>query len=135
MVNRTNRTVSKHTRRRTLEDTLGSGRLNVENMDPNYHYRVENDERGKIQKLKSIGYEICTSDMESTMGDANPEEVGSIIQTTVNKEGTKGILMRQPIEFKIEDDAFKQKQIDETEKAMFRQAENEEGRYGDIKVE
>ena len=135
ITDRPNRNESKHTRRRTLADDLGMGRLNVENMNPNYHYRIENDEGGKIERLKAIGYEVVTHGSEdgTTMGDANAKEVGDAITTTVNKEGVKGILLRQPKEFRDEDVAFQQKQIDDAEKAMFRQ--KEDGQYGEIKID
>lgn len=130
-----NRNVSKHTRRRTLEDDLGTGRLNVEGMEEGYYYHVVNDEKGRVERLKARGFEVVEQGKGATMGDANAKQAGSIVQTAVNKEGTKGILMRQPIEFREEDNAFKNRQIDEAEKAMFRQSENEDGRYGEIKTE
>lgn len=131
MANRTNRTVSKHTRRMTLEDSQGLGRLNVKNMNPNYHYFVENDDAGMIEYRKNLGCEVVEYGMGETMGDANEKEVGTAITTTADrKTGKKAILMRQPKEFYEEDVAFQQRQITESEKAMYRQAENEKGRYG-----
>lgn len=131
--NRPNREESKHVRRKTLEDTFAAGRLTTQGLDKNYHYRIENDEGGKIERLKDLGYEVVTHNEGVKMGDANAKEVGTAISTTVNKEGTKAYLLKQPKEFYEEDCAFEQKQIDESEKALFRQIENESGRYGSIK--
>lgn len=132
MEKRPNREESAHKRRRTLADDLGAGRLNVENLDPNFHYRIENDENGKIERLKAMGYENVTHNEGTTMGDANADEVGDLVQTTVNKEGVKGYLLKQPIEFYEEDEKFLQDQVNKTEEGMFKNAENEKGRYGTI---
>ena len=133
--NRPNRDESKHTRRRTLEDSLGFGKLNVEGMDPNYHYRIENDIGNKIDQLKEIGYEVVSHGGTERMGDVNAKEVGTAITTTVDKFGTKAVLLKQPKEFREEDVAFEQSQIDKSEAALFRQAETEKGRYGKIEKE
>ena len=110
---RPDRDVTKHVRRRTAADDFAVGRLNVANIDPNYHYQIENDENGKIERLKALGYEVVTHDEGVTMGDANAKEVGDAVCTTVNKEGTKAYLLKAPIEYRHEDEKFRQDKIKE----------------------
>ena len=135
-LNRPNRSVSAHTRRRTLEDEQGLGKLNVDGMEEGYYYHVVNDKEGRVERLKNRGFEVVEHNGKVSMGDANAQQGGTTVQTTANDtDGSKAILMRIPQEFKNEDDAFRQKQIDESEKALYRQAENEQGRYGTIEKE
>lgn len=131
--NRPSRAVSAHKRRRTLEDEQGLGQLNVDGMEEGYYYHVVNDTNGRVERLKQRGFTVVEHDGKVSMGDSNAKQTGSAVQTTANaSDGTKAILMRIPQEFKNEDDAFRQKQIDESEQALYRQAENEQGRYGTI---
>lgn len=133
---RPNREVSVHTRRRTLEDEQGLGKLNVDGMEEGFYYHVVNDKDGRVEQLKRRGFEVVEHDGKVSMGDSNAKETGSAVQTTANaSNGSKAILMRIPQEFKDEDDAYRQSQIDKGEEALYRQAENEQGRYGTIKVE
>ncbi len=121
------------TRLRTLEDSQNAGKLNVDGKDDEYHYYVENDEKGKIQAREKLGFEVVEKSSGVTMGDANPKEVGSRIETTVFSDGTKGVLMRQRKEWYEEDEKFKADRISKREEALFRK--QEEGQYGEIKVE
>lgn len=136
MNKRTNRSVSKHTRRRTLEDSLGTGKLNVDGMEDGYYYHVVTDKNGRVDELKARGYEVVEHNGIVSMGDSNAREAGTAVQTTADsKDGTKAVLMRCPQEFKDEDDAFRAKQIDKGEEALYRNAKEEKGRYGDIEIE
>ena len=133
---RPSRKVSKHTRRRTLEDSLGHGKLNVKGMEDGYYYHVVNDKNGRVDELKARGYEVVEHDGSISMGDANAKETGTAVQSTADsKDGTKAILMRCPQEFKDEDDAFRARQIDKSEEALYRNAKEEKGRYGDIEID
>jgi hypothetical protein len=136
MANRPSREVSKHKTRVSLEDSQGRGKLNVSGMEEGYYYHVVNDKNGRVEQLKQRGFEVVQHDGRVSMGDSADKQVGSVVKTvTDSKDGTKGVLMRIPQEFKDEDDAFRQKQIDKSEEALFRNAKDEKGRYGDIKVE
>jgi hypothetical protein len=132
-LNRTDRP----TRKQTLEDSEGHGRLNVMGIqdDDEFIYRVVNDKNNRIYQLQQRGYEIVEGDGKIVMGDCNPREVGSQISTTCdNKDGTKAVLMRIRREWKEEDDAYRQSQTDKTEEALFRTLK-EEGQYGEVKKE
>lgn len=142
MNERPNREESAHPRRRTLEDELQAGKLNmVGTPDPNKYYHVVNDDGQRVERMKRRGY-VVEDGSQVTLGDANPKEVGKIAQATANPNLTgvngasgKAVLMSIPREFKEEDDAYRQKMVNETEKALYRNEENEEGRYGKIKKE
>ena len=126
-------------RRRTLEDSMGHGRVTVNGIeeDKDYYYHVANDKDNRVWELEQRGYEVVTKEMAESisMGDYNPSEVGTVVQTTADrKSGMKAVLMRCPKEFKEEDDAFRQKQIDKGEEAIFRTLKDE-GQYGEIKKE
>jgi len=126
------------TRRKTLEDSLGSGKLNVYgNLDENYYYRVVNDERGRVHALQERGYEIVEQGSGVLMGDANPSEPGSRIETTgFYDKGTKAVLMRQPKPFREEDNAYRHGLADKSDETIFRTVnEKESGLHGSIKQE
>lgn len=122
--------------RLTAEDELGRGKLTCEGLDPNFVYRVVNDDGARIDYLKQRGYEIVQKDEGITMGAMNPSEPGSHIQTTVDRRtGMKGVLMRQRKEWYEEDRRFKDQQIAKSEEALFRKETEEKGRYGKLEVE
>ncbi len=123
------------TRLRTLEDSQGTGKLNVDGKDDDYFYYIENDEKGKVQAREKIGFEIVEKSSGVTMGDSNPKEVGSRIETTVFNDGTKGVLMRQRKEWHDEDEKFKADSVNKREEALFRNQQEEKGRYGEIKTD
>lgn len=123
-------------KRKTLEDSQGHGKLNVQGIeeDRDYYYHVVNDKSNRVYQLQQRGYEIVEQDGKIVMGDCNPSETGSAITTTCDdKDGTKAVLMRIRREWKDEDDAFRQRQVAESEKALFRTLD--EGQYGEVKVE
>lgn len=121
----------------TLEDQDESGKLNVSGMEQGYYYHVANEGQ-KLDKLLRRGYEVVQNDGTIKMGDSNPEEIGTNVQATRDKEeGTKAVLTRIPQEFKDEDDAYRQSKVDKTEEALYKNEENmtdEHGkaRYGKI---
>ena len=135
-VGRPSRSVSAHKKRVSLEDSQNAGKLNVQGMEEGYYYHVVNDKNGRVEQLKARGYEVVEHGSSISMGDSNSKETGTAVTTTADsKDGTKAILMRCPQEYKDEDDAFRAKQIDKSEEALYRNAKDEKGRYGEIKIE
>lgn len=142
MLNRPNREESAHPKRRTLEDEQQAGKLNmVGTPDPNKSYNVVNDNGQDIERMKRRGYTV-EDGKTVTLGDANPKNVGGVVEATANPrlagqngQSGKAVLMSCPKEFKEEDDAYRQSQVDKTEEGLYRNEENEEGRYGKIKQE
>lgn len=90
--------------------------------DPNFHYRVVNVDNekyaGRIDKMQSIGYTIVNSGEE--LGDdlgVSSSQLGSSVGTHVG-HGTKGVLMKIPLEYYNQDQADKQTEVDHTELGM-----------------
>ena len=90
--------------------------------DPNFHYRIVNvdDEKyaGRLEKVKEMGY-IFANDGES-LGDGQGVEassIGSSVGTHVG-HGTRGVLMKIPKEYYLEDKAAKQAEVDQSEMGM-----------------
>lgn len=92
--------------------------------DPNFHYRVFNDnwmkEPGRLQRAKDAGYEVVEG--------YDPITVGT------NEGGTeiKGVLMRIPKELYEEDQKSKQKEVDKVDAEIHRgrfQEKPEDKRY------
>lgn len=92
-------------------------RLTVENRDPNYHYRVVNDVDGRVQDLLDQDYEIV---LDAKVGDKRVDEIsslGSAKQISVGG-GLKAIVMRKRKDWFSDDQALKQKEIDDLEASM-----------------
>ena len=92
-------------------------RLTVENRDPAYHYRIVNDVDGRVQDLLDQDYEIV---LDAKVGDKRVDDIsslGSAKQISVGG-GIKAIVMRKRKDWFEEDQAAKQKEIDELEATM-----------------
>lgn len=105
--------------------------IREEDKDPNFFYRVVNDQGDRVELLKERGYEVVTDAIR--VGDrrvATPTAEGSPVQVHVGG-GMKGIVMRIPKEFKEEDDAVKQGYVDSLEASMRKQSASD---YGSVKI-
>ncbi len=127
---------SNRTGRRRVSSVGGAGsggKLGIiGDLDPNFNYRVCNDEGSNIQEMESFGYDI---DTDPNIGFKSTNEIKTGSQHSIvvdRKTGGKAILMRQPIEFHNEDNQARADMIAKTEKSMFRNLETEEGRYGTV---
>ena len=116
---------------RPKRTSVGSARdiLTVLNKDPNYEYRFVSDDPkrpGRIERLKELGYEMVTDDLEvgQKAVDRNTK-VGSVI-TRQGGGGITLVLMRIPKEWYDEDQKDKQKKVDALQAAM--QADVKAGR-------
>lgn len=92
-------------------------RLSVENKDPNYVYRIVNDVDGRVQDMIDRDYEIV---LDAKVGDKRVDSIsslGSATQIAVGK-GIKAIVMRKRKDWHDEDQALKQKEIDDLEASM-----------------
>lgn len=92
-------------------------KLTVENRDPNYHYRVVNDVDGRVQDMIDMDYEIVTDAIVGDKRVDNPSTLGSAKQISVGG-GVKAIVMRKRKDWHEQDQAEKQRQIDELEATM-----------------
>lgn len=106
-------------------------RMTVDNKDPNFEYRIVNDQDDRIEAFKAGGYEVV--DMRKhKFGDKRMDnnltpDVGISVGG-----GTKAVLMRIPKEFYVEDQKEKQKRIDAIEQGMKTPAV--EGSFGKIEI-
>jgi len=101
-----------------------------------YTDRWVNDNSGRIEKFKRYGYELVE---EAQVGSAGVDDTHSE-QGVVSKDMGKGVtayLMRQRNDYFKEDQAEKQRLIDETEDSMrqdIKSNETTDGQYGTVKV-
>ena len=103
-------------------------RLTFDKQDPNFVYRVINDQDDRLQKAQEAGYEFVVSDEQ--LGDKRVAEGGSV-DSRVSKpvgNGVRGFLMRIPREYYEEDQSAKAERIDATEASMKPNAAK--GEYG-----
>ena len=108
--------------------------LTVVGKNDDFVYRWVNDVDGRIDRYKLAGYEIVT-DTELEIGQRTVD-TASTVGTPVSKKVGPGItayLMRILREYYEEDQAAKQDEITQREKAMLNEARQE--RYGDVKLE
>lgn len=122
--NRPNRSENKRT-------PLGArNRLSFRNLDPDYSYRVINDQDDRLARAQEAGYEHVSS--ESQLGDLRVAE-GTIPGANVAKpvgNGVTGYLMRIKKEWFDEDQAAKEEGRKELERAM--EPDKSKGQYGGL---
>ena len=109
-------------------------RLSVRGKEPGFVYRIVNDIDDRVQSFREMGYEIVT-DNSVTVGDkrvADPTKEGTPIKISVG-QGINAYVMKQKQEYFDDDQRAKQKQVDELEASMSRDAENA-GLTGKLKV-
>jgi hypothetical protein len=93
-------------------------RLSFGKQDPNYVYRVINDQDERLLQAQEAGYEFVTGNEQ--LGDKRAAEGGKI-DSRISKpggNGVRGFLMRIPKEFYEEDQNAKIGKIEEVEKAL-----------------
>lgn len=108
--------------------------LTVKGKDDEFVYRWVNDTDGRVDRFKVAGYEIVT-DTDLEIGQRTADTAATV-GTPVSKKVGPGItayLMRILKEYYEEDQAAKQEEITQREKAMLAEARQE--RYGDLKLE
>jgi hypothetical protein len=107
--------------------------LTVRGKDPEYEYRIVNDQSDRIEQFKDAGYEIVkASDViigDRRVNSASPE--GSFAQVSVGG-GDKAIVMRIKKEWYEEDQRRKQAVVDESEAAT--KSEALKGTYGKLEI-
>lgn len=117
---------------------LGAKRdiLNVQNTPSGYKDRIVNDVDGRIERFKQAGYELVEdAELGTSHVDGN-QAVSGVVSKDVGK-GVTGYLMRQREDHFIEDQAAKQRKIDESESDMRRNVKSNQstdGTYGEVKI-
>jgi hypothetical protein len=108
-------------------------RLEIQNKEAGYVYRIVNDVDDRVQQLQEQGYEVVPNAKVGAIGNRrvdNPTALGSSSHISVG-QGTKAVVMRQREEFYREDQQIKQQTVDDTEQSM----KNPQADYGSIKRE
>jgi len=107
--------------------------LTVKGKDPAYVYRVVNDTGDRVQAFLDAGYEMV-KDQEVRVGDKRVDRTspeGTISQLSVG-QGVKAYVMRISKEWYEEDQAAKQKYVNEVEAAT--KAKALDGNYGTLEI-
>lgn len=120
---------------------LDTGRLKTKiyNKDPAYYYELVLDkaENGhNINRYQMAGFTFVRDGEGVTVGDSRvfkTESFGSLI-TVSEPDGQYLFLMKQPIEFKKEDDAIRERKLKQTEQDLFTPSKRE-GQYGSVRSE
>ena len=103
-------------------------RLTFGKQDPNFVYRVINDQDDRLQRAQEAGYSFVVSDEQ--LGDKRAAEAGGV-DSRVSKpvgNGVRGFLMRIPREYYEEDQTTKAERINDVEASMKPNAAK--GEYG-----
>ena len=104
-----------------------------EDQDPNFSYRVVNDEPGRIKMFRDAGWEVVEK-QTGAIGDPQvgvSEQVGSIVTKAVGG-GKVGYLMRIKKKFYDEDQETKANNIRELEDGL---KMKKQGQYGKVDIE
>jgi hypothetical protein len=105
--------------------------LKVNGKDANYEYRIINDTTDRVQTFLDAGYELV-KDEAVRVGDQRVNKTsaeGTVSQVSVG-QGQKAFVVRIRKEWYAEDQAVKQRQIDEQELAIKQKALD--GTYGKL---
>ena len=107
--------------------------LTVGGKDPNYEYRIVNDEGDRVEQFKAAGYDVVSAS-DVTVGDRRINKAsseGSAAQVSVGG-GMKAMVMRIKKDWYAEDQAAKIASIAQTEAAT--QTEALKGNYGKLEI-
>lgn len=107
--------------------------LTVAGKDPNYEYRIINDSGDRVQEFLDAGYELVEKDSvrvgDKRVNSATAE--GTVSQVSVG-QGQKGYIVRIKKEWYQEDQAKKQRQVNDQERATKEKALD--GTYGKLEI-
>ena len=103
--------------------------------EPGYFYYWFNDNNDDIQRAIAAGYEHVSRTGASVGGrDVDSATSDGIMSMSVGK-GVTAYLMRQPMEFREEDVAARDRHIDDVERTIHRTLDGENaGTYGKIEI-
>lgn len=127
--NRKDRTEERKPRSRDLNGRVPLGQLRSKlyvdpsTLDPNYHYRIINDNGARLMQAEKAGYSFVTGSSEGTdIGD----RVSWVVGTKPDGSGPmRAYLMKLPMEFREEDLQDKRKQINEFDNQIKRTLKGE----------
>ena len=106
-------------------------RLEIQNKEPGYQYRIVNDVDDSVARLEEQGYVIVPDAKVGATGNRrvdNPSALGSSTSISVG-QGVKAVVMRIKDEYFKEDQELKRQQVDDTEQTI----RNPKADYGEIR--
>ena len=110
--------------------------LTVHGKEDGYVYRWVNDENGRIDRLKAAGYELVDHDVDVGQRTVDTSKGTSSVVSKYVGQGVTSYLMRTKAEYYEEDQAAKNKAIDESEADMKRTLNSKQnGTYGKVEFE
>jgi len=103
-----------------------------------YKDRWVNDNPGRIEKFKQAGYELVASAQVGDSAVDGTHSEGGVVSRDMGN-GVTAYLMRQRREYFDEDQAAKQRLVNQTEENLRRKKRNstdpdESGQYGEVKI-
>lgn len=109
-------------------------RQEVHKKDPNYHYRYINDVEDRVQRALAGGYEFVTKKEvgDISVGDPDIANQSTGIDSRVVKKyrDHTAYLMKIKKEYWLEDQAAKQREVDEIDEAIYKSGEKVPKSYG-----
>lgn len=108
-------------------------RLTLKNTDPNFVYRVANDQGDRVEQLKELGYEVVDAG-DVRVGDRRVDlgkSVGSAATLALGR-GDSGVVMRIRKEWYDEDQKNKQVEVSRSEQTMKEDARK--NNYGKLDI-
>ena len=116
--------------------------ITVEGKDPDFYYRWVHDTGHRIQRYLDAGFQFVDAEKENlVVGEAKVGkriDIGSVYTMPYSREDNDDLLylMKQPMEFRLEDEAAKEKELLTQEASMFRRydPDSDAGQYGEVKI-
>ena len=110
----------------------GKNILKVTGTDPNYEYRVVNDDGDRVEQFIDVGWEHAVED-SIRVGDSRVDETSRLGKVRVLSVGggKKAVLLKIKKDWYDEDQAAKQEYVKHTEAAM--RPDTNDGGYGKVK--
>jgi len=88
--------------------------------EANYAYRLVNDANGRVQQLEAQDWDMATDEKDALVGSTGAGSVQSKHAGHIEGKAFNAVLMRKPRKFHEEDQAAKQKPLDEMDEAIRR---------------
>lgn len=96
-----------------------------------YVRRFVSDEGDRVKMFQDAGYEVVTGNIQTSEQSLDPKQIGSNV-TADGGNGVKLVLMEIDERYYKEDQDKKNQDIDEREKALFREQNERPGHYGSV---
>lgn len=134
------RSAKSEVRSRTRRIPMSGSRMRMHieeaDKDPNYHYAWFNDKDGQVQRAKMAGFEPCTRAEFPAWGEMSVDSsdgTSALVEQEVGG-GITAYLMKQPMEYHLEDRAELDKMADDREADLKKLLDSENGTYGNLDI-